>query len=411
VSSALYQASREPTILVEDPITSLFDDFVRTDASPSAESEDYFTFLNRVDTPFWAEVRRVLNAWFSRYPSQRAPGLWQEFRSRRARQQRGAFWELYLHELFLQLGYQVVVHPELADTSHTPDFELRRDGRRLYVEARVMSSEIILDEDEIRPPPWLLDAIEKIRNHDFDLQLVGIAQAGPVRPKDTEITGAIDAWLDQLDPDDYSDADAPAAAENAVRFRGWEVVLSAWPRHPDERGSTTRRKLAIGFMEVGGINDVGRLRSALKAKAGRYGRPGVPLVTAVLCDASFLDRRDVAATLFGSEAIRYRMGELGSARLVRDQNGFWFWRGKPTNRRVSGVLVAKQLHPSSVTEVAPDLWLNPWAVQPLEEEWPFTTATADDRGDVLYEERDPDMAGVLALPSHWPDGEAFPKAQ
>jgi hypothetical protein len=183
LSRALYPREQEHNV-VEAPMTSLFDDFVRADASPSAESEDYFTFLNGVDTPFWAEVRRVLDVWFSRYPGERAPALWEEFRSRRPQQQRAAFWELYLHELFLRLGYQVAVHPGLADTSHTPDFELRSGARQLYVEARVMSSEIILDEEDIRPPPWLLDAIEKIRNSNFDLQLVSIAKAGTERPKD-----------------------------------------------------------------------------------------------------------------------------------------------------------------------------------------------------------------------------------
>jgi hypothetical protein len=119
LSRALYPREQEHNV-VEAPMTSLFDDFVRADASPSAESEDYFTFLNGVDTPFWAEVRRVLDVWFSRYPGERAPALWEEFRSRRPQQQRAAFWELYLHELFLRLGYQVAVHPGLADTSHTP---------------------------------------------------------------------------------------------------------------------------------------------------------------------------------------------------------------------------------------------------------------------------------------------------
>jgi hypothetical protein len=273
LSRALYPREQEHNV-VEAPMTSLFDDFVRADASPSAESEDYFTFLNGVDTPFWAEVRRVLDVWFSRYPGERAPALWEEFRSRRPQQQRAAFWELYLHELFLRLGYQVAVHPGLADTSHTPDFELRSGARQLYVEARVMSSEIILDEEDIRPPPWLLDAIEKIRNSNFDLQLVSIAKAGTERPKDKQVTRAVDAWLDRLDPDDYADADVQAFPEQAVCFRGWEVVLCAWPRRSEERGSTTRRKLAIGYMEVGGIDDVGRLRRALKAKARRYGRPG-----------------------------------------------------------------------------------------------------------------------------------------
>lgn len=127
--------------MVEAPMTSLFDHFVRTDASPSAESEDYFTFLNRVDTPFWAEVRRVLDVWFSRYPGERAPALRREFRSRRGRQQRGAFWELYLHELFLQLGYSVVVHPGLANiTSHNTGVEgVDRGSSRLFPQGIVRS--------------------------------------------------------------------------------------------------------------------------------------------------------------------------------------------------------------------------------------------------------------------------------
>ena len=38
-------------------MTTLFDDFERSDASPQSESEDNFTFLNRSARPHFAEVR------------------------------------------------------------------------------------------------------------------------------------------------------------------------------------------------------------------------------------------------------------------------------------------------------------------------------------------------------------------
>lgn len=136
----------------------LFDLTERTDPSPRGEAEDSFSFLNRVDTPFWSEVRKLLEQWFTRYPVQEGNDLRKAFRSRLPGRHYAAWWELYLHELFLRLGYEVDVHPALPASSKKPDFLLRSCDSRLYVEAAVLFSGIATRESR-KAPPWLLDAI------------------------------------------------------------------------------------------------------------------------------------------------------------------------------------------------------------------------------------------------------------
>ena len=44
----------------------------------------------------------------------------------------------------------------------------------------------------------------------------------------------------------------------------------------------------------GWVDDIGQLESKLKVKAGRYGRPEVPYVIAVLSLSGFMERIDIA---------------------------------------------------------------------------------------------------------------------
>jgi hypothetical protein len=391
----------------------LFDDFERTNSSPSGASEDYFTFLNRADTPFWAEVRRVLEEWFARYPSERKRTLRNDFRSKRRGQHYGAFWELYLHELFNRLGYQVAVHPLLPDSSHQPDFELRTGESRLLVEACVVFSEIVPEAGEVRPPPWLIDAVEHIHNRNFELELIEVVTAGTEQPKVREVANAIDDWLTGLDVDDHA-AGAGALSDSAVTFRDWTVLFAAWPRSPEARGTPQRHVLQMGPAEVGGVLDIEQVRATLKGKAGRYGRPTVPLVTAILGAAPFMGRDDIEQALYGREVLHYYQrpagfrGSLPPPRMVRQRDGFWVRGDGPQNRRVSAVLVAKQLHAASVAEVAPEVWLNPWAHNPVEEPWPFTTITGNARPEFMVADRRPDMAALFGLDASWPGPVAFP---
>ena len=386
---------------------ALFDSVDRIDPSPRGEMEDSFSFLNRVDTPFWGKVRALLEQWFTHYPAQESHDLREAFRSNLPAQHYAAWWELYLHELFHRLGYAVDVHPTLPDSPKTPDFLLCRDGSRLYVEAAVLFSGIVTSERRTAPP-WMLDAINHASSPNFFIRLVEVRQRGDHQLKRNEIVRPLEAWLAELDPGQVLDIQRHGGElpTEVVGCRGWEIAFEAWPKN-EARGKAGPRVLGIGPIQAGGVNDIEQLRSTLKRKAGRYGEPSIPFVIAVQCLSAFMELLDIEQALFGSEAFEVPVDEISQARLYRQKNGFWISHRGPQNRRVSAVLTGVGLHPTNIGKVAPSLWMNPWAHHPLEDHWPFSQFTATEQGQIAQDERAPGMNEVFDLPLDWPGGKRF----
>jgi hypothetical protein len=114
---------------------TLFSPITRTDPSPSRYGEDSFSFLDRVDQKFWERIRVELERWFAEYPADEAADLKARFRDKDPAQHFAAWWELYLHRLFNELGFRVDVHPELAEVSGRPDFRVTGPESSFLVEA------------------------------------------------------------------------------------------------------------------------------------------------------------------------------------------------------------------------------------------------------------------------------------
>jgi hypothetical protein len=295
----------------------------RNELRPMPVGELSFTFLNRVHTPYWAQVRDVLEEWFGHYPAPEGGSLREGFRSREAGQHWAAWWELYLHELLIRLGYDIEIHPCMPDTERTPDFLLTCDNTRLYVEATVVFSGINAKDAGDGAPAWLLDAINRIEEPNFFVVPIEVKH-GPGRLKVREITRQLESWLRELEPD-QAEADHTAGGglpQVTLERRGWEITYEAWPVNPAARGREDHKVLGGGPVMAGWVDDVDQLQSKLKAKAGRYGRPEAPLVTAVLCASSFMEDADIAQALFGREAVLIPGGPISEGRLVRQRNGF-----------------------------------------------------------------------------------------
>jgi hypothetical protein len=162
-------------------------------------------------------------------------------------------------------------------------------------------------------------------------------------------------------------------------------------------------------MSVGWVDDIQQLVGTLKKKAGRYGHPTIPMVTAVRCLSAFMEPLDIEQALFGKEAFQIPADHEEEARLVRQKNGFWVAGDGPQNQRVSAVLTGVALHPHNIGNVAPILWRNPWAHHPVEEQWPFSESTANEQGQVLHQDRSPNMTDIFDLPADWPGGKPFPR--
>lgn len=118
----------------------LFDEIERTDPTPARHLEDHFSFLNRVATPYFEEVRMLLEDWVGRLPEESTPDVVGRMRSGDDRQFLGAFWETYLYVTFERLGLGIEPHPGLEGTDRRPDFRLYTEGGSLLVEATVAAT-------------------------------------------------------------------------------------------------------------------------------------------------------------------------------------------------------------------------------------------------------------------------------
>jgi hypothetical protein len=390
--------------------TQLFRQTKRSDDRPKQPGERGFAFLDRVNTPFWQEVRLRLEEWFARYPDAHKQDLANAYRSSRHGHHFAAWWELYLHELFLRLGYEIEIHPALDKTERRPDFRLRKDGRSLLLEATVVFSGISAkDAPSGGAPEWMTAAIETLDSPDFFVNYREVLTEGVQQLQRTQITDPLQKWINGLDPDAERAAIEGGDQVPAYLFRcrGWEVCFEAWALAPQRRGRPGHRVVGSGPAIGGPVNDIEQLLGKLKAKAGRYGRPREPFVIAVLCLSAFMERLDIEQALFGREAVVIEGSRKG--RVVRQPTGLWFHGTSPVNRRVSAVLSSLCVQPWSVTRVAPELWLNPWAAHKLEDAWPFTLASAEDSGAIVLTEREPALAEIFDLPPEWPPGKPFPR--
>jgi hypothetical protein len=378
---------------------SLFDDYARTDNSPSPESEDAFTFLNRSARPDVQKIREELERWLASYPGQHQAHLRSQFRSTLPYQHDAAWWELYLHRMFMLLGLEVEVHPELEPVNARPDFKVSGPSGTFLLEAATTHAGIVkLQATETREG-WVVDALNTAPHARF---MVGLAfeQLGSQQPSTAQVVRPVTAWLDGLDPDELLHAhDYP---EEHFAFRGFRIRLRALPKAAEFR-SVADGDLLVGMRSggAGPVNDTSRLLSKLRDKSGKYGDPGMPIVVAVNLISSFGDRAAEMA-LFGTYAIQVPLDGSSAGRTIRNQDGFWMRNGKPLGTRVSAVLEGRSLHPWMVTREWPRLWHNPWAARPLTLDAPFPTGVGDQDGRVKYRDADTTPASLFGLADDWP---------
>ena len=122
--------------------TAISSRFVGTATGRATYSEAGFAYLNRSARTDVAQVRELLDAWFARYSSEHQPELASRFRAAGRRGLEPPFFELFLHELLLRLGFRPTVHPQLASTERRPDFLVESDGATSFLlEAAVVSDE------------------------------------------------------------------------------------------------------------------------------------------------------------------------------------------------------------------------------------------------------------------------------
>lgn len=349
--------------------TRVFDVGVRSDMGPARHGEWHSLYLNRSARPQFVAARELVEDWFGRLCPDLRPSVWRRLR-RDDEAFASALWELYLHEMLVQLGYTIRCEPPLPNSRRRIDFLVSRGDSSFYLEATISRrSDAERGADGRRNR--IYKAIDRIHSDSFTLGIDIEAAGTSDLPKVGVLCRRLEEWLAGLDPDEAQalwneTGDGPTLRWNGEA--GWSLVFTAFPSKPEFRGVPVDRPLGMFSDETGGmIDDHGPLHRALRRKRpGPYGALDWPYVIAVN-EHPFIagdEEWHRMGVLYGSSAVKYGGGQ--GVRSVRLNDGFWRGlRGIPRNKRVSAVLFTSDLLPWNVENAQLEWWDNPFAISPM----------------------------------------------
>jgi len=263
---------------------TLFDDVERDDPSPASETEGHYAFLNRVATPYWERVRSLLSEWVARLPQEERGDTIARMRSKDRRQSLAAFWELYLLITFQQLGFGMVQHPEVPNSTRRPDFLIETDRGLAYIEATLAStSDEDLAKDNRRRQVY--DTINNgLHTPDFWLAL-DLNSESDEAPGVSKHLLDVQAWLDEQDANAIEELMQAKSCDMLPRCRitdrGWTLTITALAKGAASRGDATARPIGFYPFEGGSYDGRAPVLAALNEKTSRYGALDAPFAGGV----------------------------------------------------------------------------------------------------------------------------------
>ncbi len=380
------------------PHTALFDQIERTNASPAGYDEDSVSFLNRVAGPYWQRVRTALDDWSAVFPDTSAD-LWKRFRKADPKQHYAAWWELYLHHLFTNLGFRVTPNAELPEGNSRPDLLVERGSHFFYVEAVTVFSGIVSSESHTALEPRILDIINTIDASNYFVT-VRFAQSSTAMPKAADITRPIEKWMAEHNPDDILKLQALDLPTTSIATGDWVLELRLMPRSPEFRGKPDNRLIGTHGATAGFTNDRQQIYRALERKKKQHKAPDGPTVIALMAVNGFVDDTEFTDALFGSQSVRMEIA-TGATTVTRNPDGFWVGQRGPASKKVSAVLSGVSVLPTNCATTPLRLWHHFTPIRELTIDLPFaTTRLVHDQLVLTDAAREPH--DMLGLTPDWP---------
>jgi hypothetical protein len=375
-----------------------FGNWARSDPLPMRHNETTFRFLDRVDDPYFAAVRAVINDWIARYPQPNVNWLMTRLRSESEQEQMGAWWELYLYDVMTAAGWAMELEPEVLETPNRPDFLARRPPGAFYLEATSSNPSIQKVAEQNR----LAAVLEFIANTQISGFFLDVHwdRIGPGSPSVGGLREELTRWLGGLSREqvlaDYARGGVFALPTRTWSKHGWKVSFMAYPW--GERALTRSTRLPTlgaegpGYAEI--VDQTSPMERAFKAKHKRYGSLPDPFVLA------YVSRGDHPAT-----ELTFLNALLGPLRGGPD--GCWYARGQPINQDISAVIAGYEVRPSNFLRVIPSVFTNPWAITPFKEVLPWPTVVLAPDGSESQRDAGKPLHALLGLPPEWPGIEPF----
>jgi hypothetical protein len=385
---------------------SLFDNITRKYLGPSKYSEPEFTYLNNSARPEVETIRALLETWFSRYSKIKATDLRARFRSKDDLNHRSAFFELFIHELILKLGFAPQIHPELpSKKSKHPDFLIESPKETFYIEAVTTSNESANERAKRAIMDAIYDSINRLDSPNF---FIGMEiKRSPKKPHPAKpIKSFLVKKLKNLNPDEME-----VLLKNGIdvlphwlyTYEDLEIEFFPIPKSDKNRGKTGVRPIGFQFSGMHAIDSRTSIRDALCAKAGRYGNLKVPYIVAINVLDSSTDFTDIMEALFGQEkyVIDLSIPKQSEPKMVRELDGVWTSKSGPRYTRLSAVLLTVNVSPWNIPRGNIRLYHNPWAIHPYSSELTTLPQAVPIEGKMDLRDGRP-LSSIFGIPLEWP---------
>ena len=339
---------------------SLFDSIERKPLSFENLLDSSFQYLNRYEWPAGERLRENFEAWFTRYPCEDQEELRARFRSSNSRTHEGAFFELFLHELFIQLGYKITVHPTISGVSTRPDYFVSYGDRNFVLEATTVgqkSGPFTRNRNE-------QDVIDKLNTLTSQHFYIGVHMEGELSKTQgrKDVIPPFQELLDSHDPDEVQSLidrrDMYEAPFETIEHESWKLTGWLLPIDPDNRKiGVKRQQIVIEPYRATWTNSVTPAQKTLKGKAKKYGQLDRPYVVALNArDLFYNGRANDLDVLFGKQQLWYFQDHPDlPPKPSRGADGIW-----PHCNQIDAVLMCQKADVWNLQNVSACLYVNPF---------------------------------------------------
>ncbi|PKQ62415.1 hypothetical protein BZG01_17430 [Labilibaculum manganireducens] len=321
----------------------LFEDIERISLDPARHNETNFDYYNRSARKDISIIRNKLNQWFLEYPENEK----KEFKASFIKHFDDCFFELFLYQLFNNLGFEVLIHPELPNSPKRPDFLIKKGSLEIYVEAKIVKDKSHVQEAVERKINNFYDDLSKLKLKGFLLNLDTLNFKTTKQPSAKPLIKYISQEINKIDPDGLTHEIEKYGIDRIpiIEFENEDVhlIVKPIPLVPSAKVKENTRPIGIYPSEIfyGGCEDA--IRASVDLKAKRYGeldKPFIVCINTLDYKSSAID--DIENAIWGSEAISWSENPNNrDTKLIRKRNGVFLHDSGPRLKNLSGVFVTR----------------------------------------------------------------------
>ena len=340
----------------------LFDDIDRTFKGPANHNENTFDYYQRCVRKDISIIRNKLNEWFQDCPDSEKKELKNSFK----KSFDDCFFELFLFQLFQNLGFKIIVHPNLKNSSKRPDFLVSRDNLELYVEAKIVKDKSKKEEGLERKINKFYDDFSRIKIKGFLLCIDEFVVKTKQQPNSKAALRHIENELKNIDPEklikDFENNGFDRIP--IIKFEDEDLKITVKPMPVIPSAGTKENKRPIGIYpgEIFWGGGEESMRESINFKAKKYGELDKPFIVCInSLNFKTSGKIDIEDAIWGSQAISWSEDpDNRDEHWIRKRDGIFLDKKGPRLKNLSGVFVTK-LYPHNIPSAEYWIFENPFS--------------------------------------------------